>query len=121
MPTPTTASNVRHVDLLDVIDDTSHEDRAIQSTVRRFADERLRPHIAGWFDKGRLPSEIAHEFGDLGLLGMHLKGYDCAGTSATAYGLACLELEAVDSGLRSFVSVQGSLSMYSIYAFGTDE
>lgn len=121
MPKPATASTLREVDLLRTGDDVSDEDRAIQSTVRRFADERLRPHIATWFDEGRLPQDIAQEFGALGLLGMHLKGYGCAGSSATAYGLACLEMEAIDSGLRSFVSVQGSLSMYSIHAFGSEE
>lgn len=121
MPTPVTASAVHGADLLNAVSVTSDEDRAIQDTVRRFADERLRPNIREWFDAGQLPAEIGHEFGDLGVLGMHLKGYGCAGSSATAYGLACLELEAVDSGLRSFVSVQGSLSMFSIYAYGSEE
>ena len=97
------------------------EERDIASTVRRFVDERLRPHIADWFESGTLAKEIAVEAGSLGLLGMHLKGYDCAGTSAVAYGLACMELEAGDSGLRSFVSVQGSLSMYSIHRWGSEE
>jgi glutaryl-CoA dehydrogenase len=81
----------------------------------------VRPHIASWFEEGMLPRELARELGKLGVLGMHLEGYGCAGTSALAYGLACLELEAVDSGIRSFVSVQGSLSMYSIWKYGSEE
>jgi glutaryl-CoA dehydrogenase len=100
----------------------SEEDRAIRDTVRAFADERLRPDIAQWYDEGSLPArELARELGGLGLLGMHLHGYGCAGTTATAYGLACLELEAVDSGVRSLVSVQGSLAMYSIHRHGSEE
>ncbi|MGX4695403.1 acyl-CoA dehydrogenase family protein [Streptomyces sp. JNUCC 63] len=100
----------------------SEEERAIQETVRRFCDDRVRPHLAEWFDKGTLPArELARELGKLGVLGMHLEGYGCAGTSATAYGLACLELEAADSGIRSLVSVQGSLAMQAIRAHGSDE
>ncbi|WP_037138641.1 acyl-CoA dehydrogenase family protein [Rhodococcoides fascians] len=99
----------------------SAEERDIASTVRRFVDEKLRPHIGTWFESATLAKDIAREAGSLGLLGMHLHGYDCAGTSAVAYGLACLELEAGDSGLRSFVSVQGSLSMYSIYRWGSEK
>ncbi|NKY58200.1 acyl-CoA dehydrogenase family protein [Nocardia flavorosea] len=98
------------------------EEIEIRSTVRKFAAERIRPHIAEWFEEGRLPArELAVELGSLGVLGMHLDGYDCAGTSATAYGLACLELEAVDSGIRSLVSVQGSLAMFSIHHWGSEE
>ncbi|MFI1459115.1 acyl-CoA dehydrogenase family protein [Nocardia carnea] len=98
------------------------EEIEIRSTVRKFAAERIRPHIAEWFEEGRLPArELAVELGSLGVLGMHLEGYDCAGTSATAYGLACLELEAVDSGIRSLVSVQGSLAMFSIHHWGSEE
>ncbi|MHA6782015.1 acyl-CoA dehydrogenase family protein [Pseudonocardia saturnea] len=94
----------------------------IQSTVRRFVDDRLRPDIADWFETGTLPvRELAKEFGALGVLGMHLDGYGCAGTNAVSYGLACTELEAGDSGLRSFVSVQGSLSMFSIHRYGSEE
>ena len=81
----------------------------------------MRPNIAQWFEDGISPRELAPELGALGLLGMHLTGYGCAGTSAVSYGLACLELEAGDSGLRSFVSVQGSLSMYSIWKYGSEE
>jgi glutaryl-CoA dehydrogenase len=100
----------------------SDEERDIRDTVRRFADTRLRPAVTDWFESGTLPvRDLAKEFGALGLLGMHLQGYGCAGTSAVDYGLACTELEAVDGGIRSMVSVQGSLSMYSIHRFGSDE
>ncbi|ATD72354.1 MULTISPECIES: acyl-CoA dehydrogenase family protein [Gordonia] len=95
---------------------------AIRDTVRDFADARLRPHIADWFEDARLPArEIAKELGQIGALGMHLEGYGCPGMTATAYGLACLELEAVDSGIRSLVSVQGSLAMFSIHHWGSEE
>ena len=98
------------------------EERAIRDTVRRFCDDRVRPHIADWFEAAVVPAgELALELGSLGLLGMHLDGYGCAGTSATAYGLACLELEAADSGVRSLVSVQGSLAMFAIHQFGSEE
>ncbi len=100
----------------------SDEERAIAATVADFGAKRLRPRVAQWFEDGALPvRELARELGELGLFGMHLQGYGCAGTSATAYGLACLEAEAVDSGLRSFVSVQGSLSMFAIHRFGSAE
>src|SRR6201999_1085910 len=81
----------------------------------------LAPRIADWYQSNTLPRDIAKGLGSLGLFGMHLEGYGCAGTSATAYGVACRELEAVDSGLRSFVSVQGSLAMFAIHRWGTDE
>lgn len=98
------------------------EEIAIRDTVRKFANERIRPHIARWFEEATLPArELAAELGQLGVLGMHLDGYGCAGMSATAYGLACLELEAVDSGIRSLVSVQGSLAMFSIHHWGSEE
>ena len=98
------------------------EERAIRDTVRRFCDERVRPHVADWYEAGSLPArELARELGSLGLLGMHLEGFGCAGTSAVAYGLACLELEAADSGIRSLVSVQGSLAMYAIWRYGGAE
>ena len=99
----------------------SDEERDIQDTVRRLVDERLRPRLPEWFEAGALPREIARDLGELGLFGMHLQGYGCAGTNAVSYGLACLELEAGDSGLRSFVSVQGSLSMFSIHRYGSEE
>jgi glutaryl-CoA dehydrogenase len=100
----------------------SEEERAMQSVVREFIADRVRPNIAEWFESGDIPArELARELGALGVMGMHLDGYGCAGTSAVAYGLACLELEAGDSGLRSLVSVQGSLAMYAIHAFGSEE
>lgn len=100
----------------------SEEEQAIRNTVRRYCDDKIRPHISEWFETARIPiRELAKELGSLGLLGMHLQGYECAGTSATSYGLACMELEAADSGIRSLVSVQGSLAMYAIYRFGSDE
>lgn len=90
--------------------------------MRQLVDDRVRPHVADWYESGRVPArELAREFGKLGLLGMHLTGYGCAGASAVAYGLACLELEAGDSGLRSLVSVQGSLAMYAIWRYGSEE
>lgn len=98
------------------------EERAIRDTVRSFAAERLRPHVARWYESGEVPArELASEMGQLGLLGMHLHGYGCAGTNAVAYGLACMELEAADSGIRSLASVQGSLAMHAIHAFGSPE
>ena len=105
------------------LDHALHDDeRAIRETVRTFGAKRLRPHIADWFESGTVPArELAPELGDLGLLGMHLDGYGCAGTSTVAYGMACHELEAVDSGLRSLVSVQGSLAMFAIHRYGSDE
>jgi len=111
-------------DPLDLLDTTSlltGEERDIKATVARFLADRVRPHIAGWFEDAHFPRELAPELGRLGLLGMHLEGYGCAGTGAVAYGMACLELEAVDSGLRSFVSVQGSLAMFSIWRYGSEE
>jgi len=100
----------------------SEEERAMQSVVREYITDRVRPNIADWFESGDIPArELARELGALGVMGMHLEGYGCAGTSAVAYGLACLELEAGDSGLRSLVSVQGSLAMYAIHAFGSEE
>ncbi|WP_420751319.1 acyl-CoA dehydrogenase family protein [Rhodococcus sp. O3] len=98
------------------------EEIDIRDTVRKFGNERIRPHVAQWFEEAKIPArELAKELGQLGVLGMHLEGYGCAGMSATAYGLACLELEAVDSGIRSLVSVQGSLAMFSIHHWGSEE
>ncbi|WP_072808632.1 acyl-CoA dehydrogenase family protein [Rhodococcus zopfii] len=97
------------------------DERDIAATVRRFVETRLAPEVGNWFESATLPKELAKEFGTLGVLGMHLHGYGCAGTNAVSYGLACLELEAGDSGFRSFVSVQGSLSMFSIHRYGSDE
>ncbi|MFC4148797.1 acyl-CoA dehydrogenase family protein [Micromonospora mangrovi] len=110
------------LDLLDIDASLSEEERQIRSVVRQLVDDRVRPHVAGWYEDGQVPArELAREFGKLGLLGMHLSGYGCAGASAVAYGLACLELEAGDSGVRSLVSVQGSLAMYAIWRFGSEE
>jgi glutaryl-CoA dehydrogenase len=98
------------------------DELAMRDTVRRFCDDRVRPHLADWFEQAAIPArELARELGGLGVLGMHLHGYGCAGTSATAYGLACLELEAADSGIRSLVSVQGSLAMFAIWRYGSEE
>jgi len=108
--------------LLDLDTLLSEEERAIRDVVRQYVDDRIKPAVGDWFETGTIPArELAREMGELGLLGMHLEGYGCAGTSATAYGLACLELEAGDSGIRSLVSVQGSLAMYAIHAFGSEE
>ncbi|MBW4704471.1 acyl-CoA dehydrogenase family protein [Micromonospora sp. RL09-050-HVF-A] len=110
------------LDLLDVDALLSEEERQIRAVVRRLVDDRVRPHVAGWYEDGHVPArELAREFGRLGLLGMHLTGYGCAGAPAVAYGLACLELEAGDSGVRSLVSVQGSLAMYAIWRFGSED
>ncbi|ABP52914.1 acyl-CoA dehydrogenase family protein [Salinispora tropica] len=110
------------LDLLDVDSSLSAEERQIRAVVRQLVDEQVRPHVAGWYEEGRVPArELAREFGRLGLLGMHLTGYGCAGSSAVAYGLACLELEAGDSGVRSLVSVQGALAMYAIWRYGSTE
>jgi len=107
--------------LLDLDSLLSEEERAIRDVVRSWVEDRVTPHIGGWFEAGTIPArELARELGELGVLGMHLQGYGCAGTSAVAYGLACLELEAGDSGLRSLVSVTGSLAMYGIHAFGSE-
>ena len=108
-------------DFLRIDDLLTDEDRAIRDTVRDFAQSELAPHVAEWYDEGTLPDDLGRLFGKLGLLGMHLEGYGCAGTSATAYGVACRELEAVDSGLRSYVSVQGSLAMFALHRWGSDE
>lgn len=99
----------------------SDEERMIRDSVARFVDQEVLPGIEKWFEAGEFPRDMAQRIGDLGLLGMHLEGYGCAGTSAVAYGLACLELEAGDSGFRSFVSVQGSLAMFPIHRYGSEE
>lgn len=101
----------------------SSEEIDIRDAVRHFCDKQVEPHVAEWFEEGTIPDihELAVELGSLGVLGMHLEGYGCAGMSATEYGLACLELEATDSGLRSLVSVQGSLAMFAIWRWGSEE
>jgi glutaryl-CoA dehydrogenase len=100
----------------------SEEELAVRQTVRDFCADKITPHVAEWFERGELPGirELTRELGKIGLLGMHLTGYGCAGMSAVSYGLACQELEAADSGLRSLVSVQGSLAMYAIWRFGSE-
>jgi glutaryl-CoA dehydrogenase len=108
-------------DLLNIDDQLNPEERLIRDTVRAFAADRVLPHIADWFEAGTLPREIMPELGKLGVLGMHLTGYGCAGAGAIAYGVACRELEACDSGLRSAASVQGSLSMFPIWRYGSEE
>ena len=97
------------------------EERDIRDTVRSFVADRVTPNVGQWFEEARIPRELASEIGKLGLLGMHLEGYGCAGATATAYGLACMELEAGDSGIRSLVSVQGSLAMFAIWRWGSEE
>jgi glutaryl-CoA dehydrogenase len=100
----------------------SEEARDARDLARRWVDDRIRPEIGAWYEAGTIPAkELAKELGDLGLLGMHLEGYGCAGAEATTYGMVCHELEAGDSGLRSLFSVQGSLAMYAIHAFGSEE
>src|SRR5215472_10224714 len=108
-------------DLLRIDDELSDEERLVRDTVRKFAADRILPDIADWFEAGILPKELFAEVGKLGLLGMHLQGYGCAGMGAIAYGVACRELEAADSGLRSLVSVQGSLAMFPIWKYGSEE
>ena len=108
--------------MLDIERELSQDQRDIQSVTRKYVEDRVRPNIANWYETGEIPArELAKELGDIGLLGMHLEGYGCAGTDATSYGLACLELEAGDSGIRSLVSVQGSLAMFAIHAYGSEE
>ena len=99
------------------------EERDVRKAVRTMLDATAEPYIAEWFEKGEIPNirELVKEFGNLGVLGMHLEGYGCAGMSAVEYGLACLEIEATDSGLRSLVSVQGSLAMFAIWRWGSEE
>ncbi|GAA1139833.1 acyl-CoA dehydrogenase family protein [Ornithinicoccus hortensis] len=121
--TDRTTKKVWTLDQLGALDlGVAEEDLAIRDTTRKALADLARPHVAQWYLDGALPvRDLAKELGSLGLLGMHLDGYGCAGTSATAYGLVCAEVEAVDSGLRSLVSVQGSLAMFSIHAYGSEE
>ena len=108
------------VDFIDVAGLFSDEERLVRDTVRAYVRDRVLPNVAQWFEEGMLPDELGVELGRLGLLGMHLEGYGCAGATAVAYGIACLELEAGDSGVRSFASVQGSLAMYAIHRWGDE-
>jgi glutaryl-CoA dehydrogenase len=115
------SSPAADLDLLRIDEQLTPEERLVRDTVRDFANDRVMPHIADWFEAGTLPRELVPEAGKLGLLGMHLTGYGCAGMGPVAYGVACRELEAADSGLRSVVSVQGSLAMYPIWRYGSEE
>ena len=109
------------VDFLGIDALLTHEERLIRETVRAFVRDQVAPNVAEWFEEGIMPRELGRELGKLGLLGMHLEGYDCPGASAVAYGIACAELEAGDAGVRSFASVQGSLAMYAIHRWGSEE
>ncbi len=116
------APTLNPLDFLDTDWLLSDEEKLIRDTVRAFVRQEVVPHVGDWFDVGELPArDLAREFGKLGLLGMHLEGYGCAGASVMSYGLAVMELEAGDSGIRSLVSVQGSLAMYAIWAYGSEE
>jgi glutaryl-CoA dehydrogenase len=118
----TTTAGVRSAsDLMNLDDEFSEAELDVRATVREFVDRRIRPNIADWFDRAVFPVELVPEMAELGLLGMHLDGYGCAGRSAVEYGLAMQELEAGDSGIRTFVSVQGSLAMSAIRRFGSEE
>ena len=108
-------------DFLDVDHLLSDEERQIRDLVREWTTDNVIPGIEGWFETGTFPKEFALRLGELGLLGMHLEGYGCLGANAVSYGLACMELEAGDSGFRSFVSVQGSLCMFPIRTYGSDQ
>lgn len=110
------------LDLIDFDGLLTEEERAMRDVTRSIVDDVVRSQVAQWWESGELPArELMSTFGQAGLLGMHLEGYGCSGTSATAYGLAAMELEAGDSGIRSMVSVQGSLAMFAIHRFGSDE
>jgi glutaryl-CoA dehydrogenase len=117
-------SEARSLDPLDLLNTDallSDKELAVREEIRSFVEERIKPNIREWWEEAIFPREIVPEMGERGLLGMHLKGYGCAGESAVSYGLACMELEAGDSGLRTFVSVQGSLAMSAIHKFGSEE
>lgn len=117
-----TSATTAPLDLIGFDSLLSDEERQIRDAVADFGDHELRPHVNDWFEAGALPvNDLAPEFGELGVLGMHLDGYGCPGMSAVDYGLACMEIEAVDSGLRSLVSVQGSLAMFAIHHWGSEE
>ena len=120
------AARSRSVDpseLADLDDLLTADEKSVRRSVRQMLDRSVEPHISEWFENGAIPSirELTKELGALGVLGMHLEGYGCAGMSATEYGLACLEIEATDSGIRSLVSVQGSLAMFAIWRWGSEE
>lgn len=117
----TSTPNALAADYLDLDGLLTTGERALRDRVRAFVDARIRPNINGWYEHAQFPTELSRELGELGVLGMHLHGYGCPGRSAVEYGLAALELEAGDSGLRTFVSVQGSLAMTAIHKFGSEQ
>jgi glutaryl-CoA dehydrogenase len=121
MTSATAATRTRPEDYLAIDRLLSDEERDIRDTVRAFVRDKVTPNVGDWFEQATIPRQLANELGALNVLGMHLSGYGCAGASATAYGLACLELEAGDSGVRSLVSVQGSLAMFAIWKWGSEE
>lgn len=111
------------IDIADVDALLTDDERATRDAVRDLVERRVTPYVADWFERGEIDDlrGLAKDLGQLGVLGMHLEGYGCAGMSATEYGLACVELEAADSGIRSLVSVQGSLAMFAIWRWGSEE
>ncbi|HWB69682.1 MAG TPA: acyl-CoA dehydrogenase family protein [Solirubrobacterales bacterium] len=121
MSSSTAAPPIRPSDYLAIDRLLSDEERDIRDTVRAFVRDKVTPNVGDWFEEATIPRELARRLGKLNVLGMHLEGYGCAGASATAYGLACMELEAGDSGVRSLVSVQGSLAMFAIWRWGSEE
>jgi glutaryl-CoA dehydrogenase len=121
MATKTSPAALDPLDYLAIDALLDEEEKAIRDTVRAFVRERIVPEVGEWFEKGILPREVLSELASLGLFGMHLEGYGLPGASAVAYGLACLELEAGDAGTRSAVSVQGSLAMFAIWKWGSEE
>jgi glutaryl-CoA dehydrogenase len=119
--TATSPPAIRPLDFLRIDELLSDEELMIRDTVRAFVADQVLPYVGDWFEEARIPLELAPALGKIGVLGMHLSGYGCAGASATAYGLACMEVEAGDSGVRSLVSVQGSLAMFAIHRWGSEE
>ncbi len=121
-----TSTKLRPFEPLDpagISDLLTADEKAVRDSVRQLCSERIDPYVADWFENGAIDDVrgLTKELGSLGVLGMHLEGYGCAGMSATEYGLACLELEATDSGIRSLVSVQGSLAMFAIWRWGSED
>lgn len=123
MSTTTTLPPFEPLDPAGIDDLLTVDEKAVRAAVRQLCSERVDPFVADWFERGAIDDVrgLARELGSLGVLGMHLEGYGCAGMSATEYGLACLELEATDSGIRSLVSVQGSLAMFAIWRWGSED